>query len=131
MPAGMRPLGASPVPPCGDATRCNLHVVQHAEPGLKAARGAADGRPVIELNRIHGNGTFLVNADLIETIEARPDTIVTLVNKHRYVVEDSVEDVVTRIVAFRARVAAAAGAHHDHAAGARTLVAMHDEERAA
>jgi len=98
---------------------------------LKHAIARADVARVIELNRLHGNGTFLVNADLIETVEARPDTVVTLVNKHRYVVEDSVDAVVDRIVAYRARIADAVGAAHDHASGARSLAAVEAEEQAA
>jgi flagellar protein FlbD len=88
---------------------------------------------VIELNRLHGNGTFFVNPDLIETIEARPDTTVTLVNKHRYVVEDPVGLVIERIIEFRARIAGAAGTDGDRAAGARSLAAIEDqhEEQAA
>ena len=86
---------------------------------------------MIELHRIHGNGTFLVNPDLIETIEACPDTIVTLVNKHRYVVEDTVSDVIERIVEFRARIAHATGNTGDHAAGARVLQVNAEEEQAA
>ncbi len=89
----------------------------------------ADAADVIELHRLHGNGTFLVNADLIEVVEARPDTTITLVNKHRYVVEDSVESVVQRIVDFRARVASAAGATGDHAAGTRSLAALEDPDQ--
>ncbi|MCW2926024.1 MAG: uncharacterized protein JWM98_3428 [Thermoleophilia bacterium] len=72
-----------------------------------------------------------MNADLIETIEARPDTTITLVNKHRYVVQDTVREVVDEIVQFRARIAHAVGAQGDHAAGARTLVTVEDEEQAA
>ena len=99
---------------------------------LKRPEHPADAGHVIELHRIHGNGTFLVNADLVETVEACPDTIITLVNKHRYVVEDSVEEVVSKVVAFRARIAAAAGTQGDWSAGARSLAAdMRDEEQAA
>ena len=100
---------------------------------LKRHSSGADARPVIELNRIHGNGTFLVNADLIEVVEACPDTVITLVNKHRYVVAEPVEEVVGKIVAFRARIATAAGAQGDPAAGARTMQVLsdNDEERAA
>lgn len=98
---------------------------------LKQCGARTDVARVIELTRLHGNGTFLVNADLIETVEARPDTVVTLVNKHRYVVEDGVEAVVERIIAYRAAVAAAVGATHDHASGTRAIAAVADEERAA
>jgi flagellar protein FlbD len=87
---------------------------------------------VIELHRLHGNGTFLVNPDLIEMVEACPDTTITLVNKHRYVVEDTVEAVVERIVAFRTRIAAAAGSSGDWAAGARIVPVIEtDQEQAA
>jgi flagellar protein FlbD len=107
-----------------------LHVIQRAlRP--QAQHPDADGRPVIELHRIHGNGTLFVNPDLIETIESRPDTVVTLVNKHRYIVEDSVSDVVQRIVDFRARIATAAGTDGDHAAGVRVLSLNDDQEQAA
>lgn len=99
---------------------------------LKWLQRRADAALVIELHRLHGNGTFFVNADLIETLEARPDTTITLVNKHRYVVEDTIEQVIDRITDFRARVAAAVRADADHAAGARTLaVTVQHEERAA
>ena len=98
---------------------------------LKRADGDADAKPVIELHRLHGNGTFYVNPDLVEMVEACPDTVITLVNKHRYVVDDSVETVIAGIVAFRARIAAAAGATGDHAAGARSMNVIHDEEQAA
>ena len=100
---------------------------------LKRPDARADASPVIELNRLHGNGTFFVNPDLIEMVEARPDTTVTLVNKHRYVVEDPVDVVVERIVEFRARIAAASGLTGDHSAGARSMNVLdsEDQERAA
>lgn len=108
----------------------HLQDLQHADP-LKQRLASADVRYVIELHRIHGNGTFLVNPDLIETVEACPDTVVTLVNKHRYIVEDPVAAIVQQIVEFRARIAAAAVASGDHAAGARSLAVTREQERAA
>jgi flagellar protein FlbD len=98
---------------------------------LKRRAARADARPVIELHRIHGNGIILVNADLIETVEATPDSVVTLVNKRRYVVEDTVAEIVDKVVAFRARIAAATGAETDHGAGARAAWIISDEEQAA
>jgi flagellar protein FlbD len=59
---------------------------------------------VIKLSRIHGNGSIVVNADLIETIEACPDTTITLMTKRKFVVADSLEDVIDAVVAFRNRV---------------------------
>ena len=101
--------------------------------GLKDRAPGADARFVIELHRLHGNGTIVVNADLIESLEATPDTVVTLVNRRRLVVEDPIADVIERIVAYRAKVAQAIGASEDHAVGARIVAAVqhHDEEQAA
>jgi flagellar protein FlbD len=50
-----------------------------------------------------------INADLIERIDATPDTVITLVDGKKYVVAETPEQVVERIVAFRANVLAAAG----------------------
>lgn len=55
------------------------------------------------------NGTELgVNADLIERVESNPDTVLTLVDGTKYVVSEPAEEVVARIVEFRARIIAAA-----------------------
>jgi len=51
------------------------------------------------------NGTeIVVNADLIETIEATPDTVLTLVDGTRYLVEESPTTIIDRVQAFRAAV---------------------------
>jgi len=55
---------------------------------------------VIKLTRLNGK-EFVVNADLIETIESTPDTVVTLVNEHRYVVKESVDDVVKKVMEYK------------------------------
>lgn len=58
---------------------------------------------MIKLNRLHGAGELVVNADLIETVEAHPDTTVTLLTKRRFVVQEPVDVVIDRIVEFRQR----------------------------
>lgn len=55
---------------------------------------------VIEVTRL-GGGVFFINADQIETIEATPDTVITLVNARRYVIKESTAIVVDKIVNFR------------------------------
>ncbi len=62
---------------------------------------------MILLKRLNGT-EFGINADLIERLEITPDTVVTLVDGTKYVVADSVEEVIDRIVSFRARIIAAA-----------------------
>lgn len=78
---------------------------------------------MIQLHRLHGNGSIVVNADLIESVEACPDTVVTLVTKRRFVVDDTIDDVIDRIIGFRAAIAARAAGGDDLAAGARAMLA--------
>lgn len=61
---------------------------------------------MILVHRLKGEPMFL-NADLIESIEARPDTVVTLVDGRKTVVAETPEEVVDRIRLFRAAVLAA------------------------
>lgn len=62
---------------------------------------------LILLHRLKGEPLF-VNADLIESIEALPDTVVTLIDGRKTVVSESPEQVVEQIRAFRASVLVAA-----------------------
>lgn len=47
------------------------------------------------------NTEFIVNADMIETLEATPDTIVTLTNERKYVVRESVDEIINRVIAYQ------------------------------
>ena len=58
---------------------------------------------MIAVHRLRGEPMFL-NADLVESIEATPDTVLTLVDGRRIVVADSPEEVADRIVEFRASI---------------------------
>lgn len=59
---------------------------------------------MIQVNRLHGAGSIVINADLIESIEACPDTHITLVTRRKFVVENSLDDVVERVLAYRRQV---------------------------
>lgn len=48
--------------------------------------------------------TFALNPDLIERVEATPDTVITLVSGARYVVAESIDCVVDQVYRFRAAV---------------------------
>ena len=98
---------------------------------LKRPGAHADGALVIELHRIHGAGTIVVNADLVESIEATPDTVVTLVTKRRFIVADSVEDIVARTIAYRAAIARGAYANEDSTVGQRAALVIAEQEQAA
>lgn len=56
---------------------------------------------MILVHRLRGEPLF-VNADLIETIEATPDTTLVLVDGRRILVDEDARTVVDRVVAFRA-----------------------------
>jgi flagellar protein FlbD len=60
---------------------------------------------MITLSRLNGQ-VFALNGDLIERVDATPDTVVTLVDGTRYVVAEPVPEVVRRVVEFRAAVVA-------------------------
>ncbi len=49
------------------------------------------------LNRL----PLVLNADLIESIEATPDTVISLTTGQKLVVREDAEEVVARVVAFR------------------------------
>ncbi len=55
---------------------------------------------LVRVTRIKG-GAFFINEDHIETMESNPDTVITLVNGHRYVVAESTEEILARIQLFR------------------------------
>ena len=58
---------------------------------------------MIELTKLNkaNDETFILNCELIETIEERPDTTIRLVNGNHFVVAESVAEVFTKIVTFK------------------------------
>jgi flagellar protein FlbD len=62
---------------------------------------------MIVVTRLHGS-VLALNCDLIERVEATPRTILTMVDGSRYVVRESVAEVVDKVRAFRASVIALA-----------------------
>ena len=53
---------------------------------------------------------FAVNPDLIERAESNPDTVVTLVDGAKYVIGESLEELIGLIRDYRASIIASAGA---------------------
>jgi flagellar protein FlbD len=60
---------------------------------------------MIQVTRLNGS-VFVLNADLIETVEATPDTVVKLTTEHTFVVREGVEELIERVVAYRRRILA-------------------------
>jgi flagellar protein FlbD len=48
---------------------------------------------MIELTRLNGR-PMVVNSDLIKTVEASPDTMLTLINGEKLIVHEEIGDVV-------------------------------------
>ncbi|MBZ5653701.1 MAG: flagellar FlbD family protein [Acidobacteriia bacterium] len=63
---------------------------------------------MIRLTRLN-NQPLAVNCDLIKFVENAPDTLVTLLNGEKIVVRESLEEITTRIVAFRREVLSGLG----------------------
>ena len=60
---------------------------------------------MIVLNRLNGKAVAL-NPDLIERVEATPDTVVTLVDDKKFLVSESLAEVIALITDYRAYVIA-------------------------
>ena len=58
---------------------------------------------MIQVTRLDGS-KFLLNTDLIETIEATPDTVVTLNSQKKLVVRESPAELLDGIIAYRRRI---------------------------
>lgn len=58
---------------------------------------------MVQLTRLNRE-TFLLNSDLIEQVDVTPDTVITLTNNHKFLVRESAEEVVRRVLDFRRSV---------------------------
>lgn len=58
---------------------------------------------MIKLVKLNG-AAIVVNAEIIETVEATPDTVINLVTGNRFIVRDPVDEVIAKIVEYRKQV---------------------------
>ena len=58
---------------------------------------------MIYLSRLNQEEYWL-NPDLIETIESTPDTVITLSNEKKYIVCDTPEDIVQKIINYKQKL---------------------------
>lgn len=54
---------------------------------------------MIKLTKLNGD-EFVLNAELIRFVERRPDTYITLTTDDRFIVKESLEEVVSRSLAY-------------------------------
>ena len=64
---------------------------------------------MIVLTRLNGP-SFALNPDLIERVEANPDTVVVLIGGAKYPIAESVEELLERVRDYRGKVIASARA---------------------
>lgn len=62
---------------------------------------------MIKITRLNG-ASFVLNPDLLERLEAHPDTVVHLVSGETYIVKESIADIVSMIRSYRSSLIAEA-----------------------
>lgn len=58
---------------------------------------------MIRLTKLNSS-SFVLNCDLIEIMESTPDTVITLNNGKKYVVTESIEEVVAKVIQYRGSI---------------------------
>jgi flagellar protein FlbD len=58
---------------------------------------------MIALRRLN-NQPIMVNADLIETLESTPDTVVTLTSGNKLIVRDTMEEIQAKIIDYNRKI---------------------------
>jgi flagellar protein FlbD len=58
---------------------------------------------MIQLTRLNGI-PIVLNSDLIKTAESSPDTMLTLINGEKIIVREPCDEIVERVLAYRARL---------------------------
>jgi flagellar protein FlbD len=66
-------------------------------------RGGRHVPAMISLRRLN-NQAIMVNADLIESLESTPDTVVTLTSGNKLLVRDSMEEIQSKIIEFKRQI---------------------------
>lgn len=56
---------------------------------------------MIKVTRLRATDELVINAELIETVEATPDTVITLTTGHKFIVQEGQEEVLRRVIAYK------------------------------
>ena len=57
---------------------------------------------MIEVTRLNDK-KVVINSDLIEYIEANPDTVISLTTGNKFVIKESMEETIDKVVKFKRR----------------------------
>ena len=55
---------------------------------------------MILLHKLNGD-EFVLNANHIETMEAKPHTVITLFNEKKYLVSEKIEEIIEKIITYQ------------------------------
>lgn len=58
---------------------------------------------MIQVTRLNGKG-FVLNAEWIKCVESTPDTVITLTQDEKFLVQEGVDEVVRRVIAYHREV---------------------------
>ncbi len=58
---------------------------------------------MIKVSRLNGEN-FIVNCNLIEMVEANPDTVISLTTGHKLVVRESVDEIIRKVIDYNAEI---------------------------
>jgi len=58
---------------------------------------------MIKLTKLNGD-EFYLNIYQIEKIECRPDTTVTMMNGHVYIVKETIEEVIEKMIQYNRKI---------------------------
>jgi flagellar protein FlbD len=58
---------------------------------------------MIKLEKLNGS-LVVVNAEIIESVEAAPDTVINLATGNKFIVKDSVDSVIAKVVEYKKQV---------------------------
>lgn len=56
---------------------------------------------MIKVTRLRAREELVLNAELIETVESTPDTVVTLTTGHKIIVQETPEEIIRRVVEYK------------------------------
>ncbi len=59
-----------------------------------------DVSAIIEVTRLN-DSKFVLNAELIKTIESTPDTVISLTTSEKLVVKEDIEKVIEKVIAYK------------------------------
>jgi flagellar protein FlbD len=79
--------------------------------------------PMIEVTRLNGN-RMILNSDLIKTAEASPDTMLTLIHGEKLIVRESCEEILQKVLVYRATLLAAVAAQSESGGSLQRMVAI-------